>query len=82
MTDEERQAEHAKLYKRASDMLAIQAGMLTRLAGPVKLSWVDVGDLFAGTAVNIYLHEIGPRAAVKFLRELAAKVEADAPLVS
>ena len=69
------QGEHAALFKRAGDMLALQAGMLTKLKGPVQLSWQDVADLFAATAANIYLHEIGPGAAVAHLRQLADGIE-------
>jgi len=73
------QAEHAALYKRASDMLALQAGMLVSLKGPVTLDYNDAAGLYISTGCNILLTEIGPGAAIAYLRQLVADMERGTP---
>lgn len=81
-SDDRDQAEHARLFKRASDMLALQAGMLRRLEGPVQLDAMDVAGLFAAAATNVLMAEIGPRATVGYLRALADQIEAGKPMAN
>ena len=82
MNDTEMQAAHAALYKRATDMMAVQAGMMRNLSGPVQLDAVDVAGVFASTAANVLVTEMGHAAAVSFLRSLADTIEAGAPLAN
>ena len=76
----EHQAEHAALYRRAAGMLAVQAGMLRSLAGPVKLDVVDVAGLYASTAAGVLIEELGHATAISFLRSLADKIAAGKPV--
>ena len=78
----DRQAEHARRYKAVIDRLALQAGQLTRLEGEPKLDFMDVASLYLTTGSNILLTEIGPAAAVAHLREIAAAIEAGAPVAN
>jgi hypothetical protein len=78
----DRQAEHARRYKAVIDLMAMQAGQLTRLEGEPKLDFMDVANAYATTAANILLTEIGPAAAVAHLREIAATIEAGAPVAN
>ena len=82
MTDHDTQAAHAMLFKRVSDHLAVTAGKLTSLSGGVKLTTVDVADLFLATGLNVLLVEQGDAAVVARLREIAAAIEAGAPVAN
>ena len=73
--DAERQAAHARRYKRAIDMMAVQAGQLVSLKDEPKLDFMDVANLYATTAANILVTEIDPAAAVAHLRHVADAIE-------
>ena len=81
-SDAEAQAAHAALFKRVSDHLALTAGKLTRLSDSPKLTPVDVADLFLATGLNVLLVEQGDAAVVARLREIAATIEAGAPVAN
>lgn len=70
------QAEHAQLFKRVSDHLAVAAGKLASLSGPVKLDALDVGGLFIATGLNLFLHSLPDADVARYLRSLADGVEA------
>lgn len=79
LSDDRVQAEHAALFRRVAEHLAVTAGQLTRTAGNTQLSPLDVARLFVATGTAVLLEELGDAVAVEFLREYAARIEADRP---
>lgn len=83
MTDDAKlQADHALLFKRVSDHLALAAGKLTRLSDSPKLTPADVADLFLATGLNVLLIEQGHAAVVGRLRQLADEIERGMPVAN
>ena len=77
--DRDPQAEHAALFRRVAEHLAVTAGKLTGTAAGATLSPTDVARLFIGTGAAVLFTEHGVVAAVEFLRDYADRIEAGQP---